>query len=84
MDKDKFFIYSGSLHITSFEPKNMNQDEINIWSLKLKNKLLKNKIMISRPLHKNRYILRIVFGNFNTKQSFIIDLAKFLNKNVNE
>ena len=84
LDKDKFYIYSGSLHITSFEPKNMNQDEINIWSLKLKNKLLKNKIMISRPLHKNRYILRIVFGNFNTKESFIIDLAKFLNKNVNE
>ena len=84
LDKDKFYIYSGSLHIISFEPKNMNPDQINIWSLKLKKTLLENKIMISRPLHKNRYILRVVFGNFNTKESHIIELANFLNENLNE
>ena len=84
LDKDKFCIYSGSLHIISFEPKNMNPEQINTWSLKLKKTLLENKIMISRPLYKNRYILRIVFGNFNTKESNIIDLANFLNKNINE
>ena len=84
LDKDKFNIYSGSLHIIAFEPKNLNPDQINIWSLKLKNTLLKNKIMISRPLYKNRYILRIVFGNFNTSESLIIELANFLNKNTDE
>ena len=84
LDKDKFYIYSGSLHIISFEPKNMNPDQINIWSLKLKKALLENKIMISRPLHKNRYILRVVFGNFNTKESDIIELANYLNENLNE
>ena len=84
LDKDKFYIYTGSLHIISFEPKNMNTNQINKWSLKLKNLLLENKIMISRPLHKNRYILRVVFGNFNTKESHIIELANFLNNNINE
>ncbi len=84
LDKDRFYIYSGSLHIISFEPKNMSPDQINIWSLKIKKSLLENKIMISRPLYKNRFILRIVFGNFNTKESHIIDLAHFLNKNINE
>ena len=84
LDKDKFYIYSGSLHIISFEPRNLNSEQINIWSLNLKKILLEKKIMISRPLYKNRYILRIVFGNFNTKESSIIDLANILNKNVNE
>ncbi len=84
LDKDKFYIYSGSLHIISFEPKNMNPHQINLWSLKLKKSLLENKIMISRPLYKNRYILRIVFGNFNTKESNVIELANFLNNNINE
>ena len=84
LDKNKFYVYSGSLHIISFEPKNMNTNQINTWSLKLKKILLENKFMISRPLHKNRYILRVVFGNFNTKESHIIELANFLNNNINE
>ncbi len=84
LDKNKFYVYSGSLHIISFEPKNMNTNQINTWSLKLKKILLENKIMISRPLHKNKYILRVVFGNFNTKESHIIDLANFFNNNINE
>ena len=84
LDKNKFYIYSGPFHIISFEPKNMNLEEVNIWSLKIKKILLEKKIMISRPLYKNRYILRIVFGNFNTKQSHILNLANFLNENINE
>ena len=84
LDKDKFISYSGPLHIISFEPKNMDHNQINLWSLRLKKILLDNKIMISRPMYKNRYILRIVFGNFNTKKSLIIELANFLNKNINE
>ena len=79
LDKNKFNIYSGSLHIISFEPKNMNFEQINNWSLVTKKFLLENKIMISRPLYKNRYILRIVFGNFNTKKSHIIKLANLIN-----
>ena len=84
LDKNKFNIYSGSLHIISFEPKNMNFEQINNWSLVTKKFLLENKIMISRPLFKNRYVLRIVFGNFNTKKSHIIKLANLINNNINE
>ena len=84
LDKNKFNIYSGSLHIISFEPKNMNYEQINNWSLVTKKFLLENKIMISRPLFKNRYVLRIVFGNFNTKKSHIIKLANLINNNINE
>ena len=84
LDKDKFIIYSGPLHIISLKPRNMNLDEVNKWSLKIKKELLANKIMISRPLHNNKYILRIVFGNFNTKDSHIIELANFLNNSTNE
>ncbi len=84
LDRNKFNIYSGSLHIISFEPKNMNFEKINNWSLVTKKFLLENKIMISRPLFKNRYVLRIVFGNFNTKKSHIIKLANLINNNINE
>ena len=82
LDKEKYNIYSGTLHIISFEPKNMNIEEVNMWSLKLKKILLENKIMISRPFYKNKFILRIVFGNFNTTESQIKDLANFFNENT--
>ena len=79
LDENKFEILSGPLHIISFLPKNMNTEQSNKWTLKARNSLLEKKYMISRPIYKGKYYLRVVFGNFNTKLLHITELAEFLN-----
>ena len=79
LDKNKFEIFSGPLHILSFLPKKMNQTESNNWTLKAKNLLLEKNYMISRPFYKGQYYLRIVFGNFNTNALHLSEITKFLN-----
>ena len=83
LDKNKFDIYSGPLHIVSFLPKGMSAEDSNNWTMKAKKFLLKNNYMISRPIYKGKYYLRIVFGNFNTSAFHISELTNFLN-NFNE
>ena len=79
LDENKFEILSGPLHIISFLPKNMNTEQSNKWTLKARNSLLEKNYMISRPIYKGKYYLRVVFGNFNTKLLHITELAEFLN-----
>ena len=79
LDKNKFEIYSGRLHILSFLPKEMNANESNNWTLRAKNLLLEKNYMISRPFYKGKYYLRIVFGNFNTTAKHISELTNLLN-----
>ncbi len=84
LDKTKFDIFAGPLHIVSFIPKNMNKEESNEWTLITKKILLDKHFMISRPFYKDRYFLRVVMGNYNTKESHILELTKLLNLRINE
>ena len=79
LDKTKFEVFSGPLHIVSFIPKNMDEKESNKWTMQAKDFLLKKNFMISRPLYKGKYYLRIVFGNFNTTDTHILELIENLN-----
>ena len=79
LDSIKYDINSGPLHIISFLPKGMNKNESDAWTLNKRINLIKKNFMISRPLFKNRYYLRAVFGNYNTTESHINDLLKLLN-----
>ena len=79
LNKDKYDIYSGPLHIISFLPKGLNKIDSETWTLNKRTDLMKKKFMLSRSIFKNRYFLRAVFGNFNTEESHIKDLLKILN-----
>ncbi len=79
LDKEKYDICSGPLHIISFLPNGMTKNESDSWTLNKKINLMKKNFMISRPLFKNKYYLRAVFGNYNTSESHINDLLKLLN-----
>ena len=79
LNKDKYYLYSGPLHIISLLPKGMSKEESDDWTLNKKIILMKNNFMISRPLFKNRYFLRIVLGNYNTNKEHINALLKLLN-----
>ena len=79
LNMDKFEVYTGPLHIISFLPRGITSMESNTWTENTKSELLKLNFMLSRPKYKNKYYLRAVFGNYNTKNSHIKDLLKNLN-----
>ena len=79
ISKNKFEIYSGPLHIVSFLPKGLSKKDTDLWTKTKVNELIKNNFMLSRPNFKGKYFLRVVMGNYNTKDFHIEELLKFLN-----
>ena len=79
LNKEKYDLCSGPLHIISFLPKGMSKSESDEWTLNTRINLMKNNFMLSRPLFKNRYFLRAVLGNYNTSKDQINNLLKLLN-----
>jgi len=78
ISKNKFEIYSGPLHIVSFIPKGLTTKDTDFWTQTKVNELMKNNYMLSRPKFKGKYYLRVVMGNYNTKDSHIEELLRFL------
>ena len=78
VNKNKFEIYSGPLHIISFLPMGLAPKDIDFWTQSKVNELMRNNFMISRPKFKGKYFLRIVMGNYNTRESHIKELLKLL------
>ena len=78
MNKNKFDIYSGPLHIVSFLPKGLEPNDSDSWTKSKVNELLKNNFMLSRPKFKGKYYLRAVMGNYNTNDSHIKELLRLL------
>tara|TARA_A100001234_G_scaffold208244_1_gene206123 strand:- start:237 stop:1052 length:816 start_codon:yes stop_codon:yes gene_type:complete len=78
ISKNKFEIYSGPLHIVSFLPKGLTTKDTEFWTKTKVKELMKNNFMLSRPKFKGKYYLRLVMGNYNTKDSHIEELLGFL------
>ena len=78
ISKNKFDIYSGPLHIISFLPKNLKPKDSDAWTQTKVNELIKNNFMLSRPKFKGKYFLRVVMGNYNTRESHIVELLRLL------
>ena len=76
--KKKFDIYTGPLHIVSFLPKKLDPKDSDAWTQTKVNELIKNNFMLSRPKFKGKYFLRVVMGNYNTKESHIEELLRLL------
>jgi len=78
INKNKFDIYSGPLHIVSFLPKKLEPKDSDAWTQAKVNELINNNFMLSRPKFKGKYFLRVVMGNYNTKDSHIEELLRLL------
>ena len=78
ISKNKFEIHSGPLHIVSFIPKGLTPKDSDIWTQIKIDELMKNNFMLSRPKFKGKYFLRVVMGNYNTKESHIEELLRLL------
>ena len=70
--------YSGPLHIVSFLPKKLESKDSDAWTKTKVNELINNNFMLSRPKFKGKYFLRVVMGNYNTKESDIEELLRLL------
>ena len=78
ISKSKYELYSGPLHIVSFLPRGLAQKDTEFWTKTKVNELMKNNFMLSRPRFKGKYFLRVVMGNYNTKEFHIEELLKLL------
>ena len=83
IDTSKFKIISGPLHLLAITPINYDFCQTSVWSKKTRNSLLINKFMLSRPIYENRYYLKAVLGNPNTKFEDLNLLANLLNQSIN-
>ena len=83
IDSSKFKIISGPLHLLAFTPINYSSSQASDWSVKTRNSLLDNKFMLSRPLYGDRYYLKAVMGNPNTKFDDLKILANLINDSIN-
>ncbi len=82
IDASKFKIISGPLHLLAFTPSKYNSSQALDWSISTRNLLLENKFMLSRPIYKDRYYLKTVMGNPNTKFDDLKILANIINQSV--
>jgi len=83
IDSSKFNIISGPLHLLALTPVNYNSLQAADWSVRTRNSLLAKKFMLSRPLYGDRYYLKAVMGNPNTKFDDIKTLADLINHSIN-
>ncbi|WP_269622853.1 pyridoxal phosphate-dependent decarboxylase family protein [Prochlorococcus marinus] len=80
INRQKFKVISGPLHLLAFTPSSIDDIHAKEWSMTTKSKLLKNKFMLSRPNYKNRYYLKAVMGNPHTTLTHIDELIGILNQ----
>ena len=83
IDSSKFKIISGPLHLLALTPINFSSSQASDWSVKTRNYLLSKKFMLSRPLYGDRYYLKAVMGNPNTKFDDLKLLANLINDSIN-
>ena len=82
IDSSKFKIISGPLHLLALTPINYTSIQASDWSIKTRNCLLANKFMLSRPIYGDRYYLKAVLGNPNTKFDHLKILANLINHSI--
>ncbi|WP_320664353.1 pyridoxal phosphate-dependent decarboxylase family protein [Prochlorococcus sp. MIT 1223] len=82
IDESNFEIASGPLHLIALTPKKLDKELSSSWSIKTRKDLLDNNFMVSRPLYKERYYLKIVLGNPHTSKTHLNELSEILNQSL--
>ena len=82
IDLSKFKIISGPLHLLALTPINYNSSQSSDWAMRTRKSLLTSNFMLSRPIYGDRYYLKAVMGNPNTKFDDLKLLAKLINHSI--
>ena len=80
LDKDRLVCQPGALHLVAFHPSSTVSRDGSSWTLALRQALMHEGFMLSRPLYAGHYHLKAVWGNPHTTVAHIDHLAAFINR----
>ncbi|MCP9916156.1 pyridoxal-dependent decarboxylase [Cyanobium sp. ATX-6F1] len=69
-------LLGGPLHLLAFTPIGIDRDQAERWSLRTRQRLLEDQLMLSRPLYRGRHHLKAVLGNPHTQELHLNSVAK--------
>ncbi|MAS26643.1 MAG: aspartate aminotransferase family protein [Synechococcus sp. TMED187] len=84
LDASQLQVCSGPLHLLACRPLQGTASEIEAWSLKTRQRLLNQQLMLSRPIYAGFHYLKAVLGNPHTQSCHLRQLAEILNASARE
>ena len=84
LDTSRLEIISGPLHLLACMPCGADAERSARWSALMRQRLLDQQIMVSRPLHHGRHHIKVVLGNPHTSDALIDRLGALLNDTSEE
>jgi L-2,4-diaminobutyrate decarboxylase len=82
LDSQALDVVSGPLHLLACAPKNADADQCDRWSAQLRQRLLDEQIMVSRPCYRGRHHIKVVLGNPHTSDALIKHLGMTINQSI--
>ena len=82
LDAQALDLLSGPLHLLTCVPKDADSDRSERWSARLRQRLLDEQIMVSRPHYRGRHHIKVVFGNPHTSDALIHHLGMRINESI--
>ena len=80
LDVQALDLLSGPLHLLTCVPKNADSNASERWSARLRQGLLDEQIMVSRPQYRDRHHIKVVLGNPHTSDALIDHLGMRINQ----
>ncbi len=72
---ERLVLRSGSLHLLAFAPAGLDAPASDAWSRRMRERLLAEGLLLSRPLYQGRHHLKAVLGNPHTRFQHLEHLA---------
>ena len=79
LDPSVLEITSGPLHLLACAPVGADASRCERWTAAMRQRLLDQQIMVSRPVHEGRHRIKVVLGNPHTSDALIDQLGDQLN-----
>jgi sulfinoalanine decarboxylase len=74
----RLLLRGGALHLLAFTPAGLDAAAAERWSVRARQRLLADQLMLSRPLYAGRHHLKAVLGNPHTRTEHLDRLAQLV------
>jgi len=81
-DDDRLLVQGGALHLLAFRPAALDPAATGRWSLRTRQQLLGEQLMLSRPLYRGHHHLKVVLGNPHTRPDHLERLARLVHQSL--
>jgi glutamate/tyrosine decarboxylase-like PLP-dependent enzyme len=71
----RLLLRDGPLHLLAFRPRGLDPEACARWSLRTRQSLLEQRLMLSRPCYQGHHHLKAVLGNPHTRANHLEQLA---------